>query len=97
MKKLLLLLPFLTLPGCNTVLVDDSTKYAWQQANCGADLGKLRVGMSEQRMKDCSFATGYTPYVDHEFVNPYGRNKVYTDGMIRVYVANGSVLGWSKR
>lgn len=87
MKRLLILLPLLT--GCAAPVNPRL------EADCGEDWGRLTVGMSEGRMKWCSFR-GYTPYVSSSRVTPQGVLKIY-EGMSQVKwvgVADGKVVMW---
>lgn len=87
---------FLSLSLSSCSMIDNQEKYEWQKANCGEDLGKLQVGMSEKRMLDCSHPTGYTPYKKDEWVSGDTRFKMYRGGGYDIDVANGLVTGWSK-
>jgi hypothetical protein len=83
----------LLLAGCGPI----SAFTPQQKAECGGDLGTLRIGLPESTMLKCTFP-GYTPYVSASRTSEVGQAKIY-EGMSQVryvVVRDGKVVSWGK-
>lgn len=82
-----------TTPEQEAALNRQRDQEAEQQRKCGADFGKLRVGMTLARYEECSEAVSYVT----EKVSSAGTVEVYRGMFYYIEARNGTVVAFTRR